>query len=192
MALARRRRHVRCMGERERGSASLASLRRPRSARAAALVPSTGARLIVVEAGSIRVDTQALPDGSDHTALVVQNGDERPAQSALRAMRRIRTLERSGHQVQCTLALLGRRFDAEAMAARLALVRALLRHLAATGARSAGLSFGCHGEDLHAGSHAGLRSLLDAVTREPGSWLLRIGIRFAYTELAEPRAFSAN
>jgi hypothetical protein len=147
--------------------------------------PSRGARLVLVEPGRIRLDMHAPPDGSDHTVVIVQGGDERPAQAALRAMRRIRELERSGQYIQRTIVLLAVRFDAEATAARLALVRALIRHLEVMGSRPSGLLFSCPAGD-HAGLRAGLRNLVDAVTRESGSWSLLVRMRFAYADVTEP------
>jgi hypothetical protein len=149
------------------------------------MAPSRGARLVLVEPGRIRLDMHAPPDGSDHTVVIVQGGDERPAQSALRAMRRIRELERSGQYVQRTIVLLAMRFDAEATAARLALVRALIRHLEVMGSRPSGLLLSCPAGD-HAGLRAGLRNLVDAVTRESGSWSLLVRMRFAYADVSEP------
>jgi hypothetical protein len=150
--------------------------------RALAGGPSTAARLVLVESGRIRLDAHAPPDGIDHTVVIVQGSDERPAQSALRAMRRIQGLERSGHHVQGAVVLLATRFDVEAMAARLALVRALIRHLEITGSRPVGLLFSCSAGEFQAGARAGLCKLVDAVNRESGSWSLVVRIRFAYAE----------
>jgi len=138
-------------------------------------------RLVLVEDGRNRLDTQAPPDGSDHTVVIVQGANERPTQSALRAMRRMAGLQRSGHYVQHMVVLLALRFDAEATAARLALVRALIRHLGMTGARAAGLSFSCPAA-VHAGLGPGIQGLVNAVARESGSCSLLVRLRFAYAD----------
>ena len=190
MALARRGSTLGCMGECLGRPADVARLLAPRSVtRSVATGPrGTGARLVLVEAGRLRLDAHAPPDGSEHTVVIVQGGDEPPAQSALRAMRRIRGLERSGHHVQGAIVLLAIRFDAEATAARLALVRALIRHREVTGARRLALLFSCSAGDLHTGLPAGLGNLVTAVTRESGSWSLLVSVRFVYADTMEPRS----
>lgn len=85
-------------------------------------------RLIVVEFGASGLVAHAGPDGSDHTVVVAQVRGESPSELCSRAVRRLRRSTRCFERIEKAILIIAARFDAEATAARLALLRALSRY----------------------------------------------------------------
>lgn len=159
--------------------------------RGAAEQPSRGRmRLVVIEAGAGDLESHVPPDGSDHTVVVVQSAKDRPGEAVRRSIRRIQSLERDGHALECTILALAPRFDREATAARLALARALATHAATTGSRSSELVLSSP-VSMRDQPCAGLLSLVDHLTGDPGNWSLSVRIEFGEREAGVRSGISA-
>jgi hypothetical protein len=135
-------------------------------------------RLVVIEDGTSGLEEQASPDGGDQTLLLAQAGGERPAQFAQRAIRRISALGQEQRSIVRTILLLAPRFDAEAMAARVSLARALAEHADAMPSGSSELLLSA-GSDLHTDLQAKVLGLVNALTGAPSGTSLPIRVQFA-------------
>lgn len=145
--------------------------------RATGRLNSPCVRLVVVEDGMSGLEAQAPADGREQTVRVAQNGGEATAHFALRIVRRILALEQDQRRIERAVLLLAPRFDPEATAARLLFARALMTHSAATNAGACELLLST-GAELHAAVDAGLSTLIDALTGDPGSCALPIAVHF--------------
>ena len=135
-------------------------------------------RLIVVEDGTSGLEEPAPPDGGDQTLVLAQAGGERHADFAKRTIRRIYALGQEQRSIVRTSLLLAPRFDAEAMAARVSLARALSEHAATMASGPSELLLSA-GSDLHADLQAKVLGLVDALTGEPSGGSLPIRVQFA-------------
>jgi len=140
--------------------------------------PSRFVQLVLVEDGTTGLEEHAPADGGDQTLFIAQTGGERPGAFVKRVIRRLWTLEQEQHSVVRTTLLLAPRFDAEAMAARVSLARALTENTAATALGTSELLLWA-GADLHADLQAKVLGLVDALTREPSGGSLPVTVQFA-------------
>jgi hypothetical protein len=135
-------------------------------------------RLIVVEGGARAIDSHLLPEECEETVVVYQSKGELPVELALRSVRRIGMLERSGRGIGRAVVLMAARHDDQSMAARHLLARALLIHVHIALAGAGELIFAVGG-----GADVDLRyelvGLVEALIGEPGCSSVPIRLRFA-------------
>ena len=85
-------------------------------------------RLVVAEEGAEGLAPYVSPNASSDAMVTRQSSEETPAEFAVRVIRKITSIETSGHGVAAAVILLAPRLDPQAMAARELLARALLVH----------------------------------------------------------------
>lgn len=133
-------------------------------------------RFVVAEDGTSGLEAHAPPDGGHQTVVIAQGPGERPAELALRAVRRILALEQAERSVERMIVLLGPRFDAEATGARLLLARTLMTHSAITNGGSSELLLSASNTPWPSLKEE-LFTLVDAVRGDPDGWSLPIRLQ---------------
>ena len=126
-------------------------------------------RFVVAEEGTSGLEAHAPPDGGNQTVVIAQGPSERPAELALRAVRRILALEQAQRSVEQMIVLLGPRFDAEATGARLLLARTLMTHSAITNGGSSELLLSANNTPWPSLKEE-LFTLVDAVRGDRDGW----------------------
>lgn len=134
-------------------------------------------RVVVVEDGAEGLGPYLSPNASEDTMVLHQSSEESPAELAVRTIRRIASIERSGQGVARAVILLGPRLDQQAMAARQLLARALLVHaqVVALGSSELVLTVGSQADP--ALRHQ-LMALVEALVGEPEACSMAIRLRF--------------
>ncbi len=144
-------------------------------------MPNLGRPLlfIVAEAGSRWPLwlTQYQRAASDVT-VVASEADGTPAELALRATRRLDSIESHGHRVTLAVILAGTQSSAdEVFESRCLLARALLRHM--SGGKRGKLVFAA-GAGLHPEASQELMSLVETLTNQLAGTRLSISVRFEH------------
>lgn len=116
--------------------------------------------------------------------VISQQGDETPAELALRVFRRLQALEARGRSVATSVLAAGDGSDDEVFEARCRVARALLGHMSVQG-QSGGLVFAGHEAGDAQGRHE-LMSLAGLLMDQLAGTDLSIGLRFG--QPAEPHS----
>jgi hypothetical protein len=119
-------------------------------------------RVVVREDGAARFESEVLPDGRDETVVLAQLRGEPPADAVRRALARIASIERSGRTIESAVLLVAPWSDAELIASRSLVTRALVAHMAASRRGELVIS----AEDADESAYGDLNDLADALRAE--------------------------
>lgn len=153
----------------------------------AAQVRGRRLRLVVVEDNAEGLGPYLSANASEDTMVIRQSSEESPAELAVRAIRRIASIERSGQGVAKAVVLLAPRVDQQAMAARQLIARALLVHARIVPGGSSELVLAVGSRTDPALRHR-LMALVEALVGEPEACSMAIRIRFDFPAPVETAA----
>jgi hypothetical protein len=142
--------------------------------------PADPIRFVVVEAGAEFPDLVTAGDVEAETEVVQQTvGDERPAEIALRAVRRLATIERTGRRVAVVVLGVGRNADRAVWSTRELITRTVVRHMEERGGGQ--VLFCCHGQ-VDPDLRSELLALGRSLTTELGGGRVSASVRFSGRE----------
>jgi hypothetical protein len=117
------------------------------------------------------------PDECDETIVVRRNNDELPVDLARRSIRRIVLIEQAGCSIRRAIVVVAPELDAQWVAARHLLARALVTHAHVALTDCAELFFAVDG-DANTDLRHEIMALIDALIGEPETSLVPIRVRF--------------